>query len=101
LKLVNQNFHDLLFLRTRRTPFYKSKPSRLLLLSSLSVVCVGLILPSTTLGGVFGFSEPPIAFFLALAGIIGVYLLLVEVVKKWFIKRYSHLLEQLFILQKK
>jgi Mg2+-importing ATPase len=88
-------------IRTRTTPFYKSKPGRFLLFSSLTVVAVALILPFTPLGALFGFLQPPITFFLALAGMIGVYLLLVEIVKKWFIKRYSHLLEQVFVVQRK
>jgi Mg2+-importing ATPase len=88
-------------IRTRKTPFCKSKPSIFLLFSSVSVVCVALILPFTTLGALFGFLQPPPSFFLALAGMIGAYLLLVEIVKKWFLKRYSYLLEQLFVVPKK
>ncbi len=87
-------------LRTRTTPFYKSKPGRYLLISSLIVVGVSLILPLTPLGALFKFASPPAAFFLALAGIIGSYLLLVEIVKKWFIRRYSNLLEQLPVVSK-
>jgi Mg2+-importing ATPase len=80
--------------RTRKTPFYKSKPSRLLLLSSLSVLAVAFIMPLTPLGELFRFVEPPFAFFIILAGLIGVYLTLVEIVKKWFYKRYSYRLER-------
>lgn len=77
-------------IRTRKTPFYKSKPSRLLLLSSLSVVGVALIMPFTPLGALFEFVEPPFAFFILLAGLIGTYLLLVEIVKNWFYRRYAY-----------
>jgi Mg2+-importing ATPase len=77
-------------IRTRKTPFYRSKPSRLLLLSSLSVVSVALIIPFTPLGALFKFVEPPFAFFILLAGLIGTYLLLVEIVKNWFYRRYTY-----------
>ncbi len=87
-------------LRTRKTPFYKSKPGRLLLISSLSVVAVAFALPYTPLGAVFGFTPPPAIFYLALAGLIAAYLILVEVVKKWFLKRYAYLLEQIFVPKK-
>ncbi|MGQ9744345.1 MAG: magnesium-translocating P-type ATPase, partial [Candidatus Bathycorpusculaceae bacterium] len=84
-------------IRTRRTPFYKSKPSRLLLLSSLSIVSFALILPFTPLGELFQFVQPPFTFFLVLAGLIGAYLVLTEAVKKWFYKRYAYRLEQVLI----
>ena len=81
-------------LRTRKTPFFKSKPGKYLVLSSLMVVAVAFILPYTLLGSKFGFLPPSGAFYPALAGLIAVYLLLTEVVKKWFVKKYSYLLEQ-------
>ena len=75
-------------IRTVKTPFYKSKPSRLLLFSSLGVVGFDLIIPFTPLGKLFGLVEPPLPFFLVLAVLISAYLLLVEIVKKWFHQRY-------------
>jgi Mg2+-importing ATPase len=86
-------------IRTRRTPFYKSRPSRLLLFSSLSIVGVALIMPFTPLGALFEFVPPPLAFFIILALIIAAYLTLVEIVKKWFYKRYSYRLEQSIVPQ--
>ena len=87
-------------IRTRRTPFYKSRPSRLLLFSSLSIVGVALIMPFTPLGALFEFVTPPWTFFIILAVLIGAYLTLVEIVKKWFYKRYSYRLEQSQVPQK-
>ena len=76
-------------IRTRLRPFYKSKPSRLLLLSGLSVVAVALILPLTPLGALFQFTVPPLTFFVFLAGLIVAYILLVDVVKAWFYRKYT------------
>jgi Mg2+-importing ATPase len=84
-------------IRTRRTPFYKSKPSKLLLLSSLSIVGFALILPFTPVAELFHFAKPPFTFFLVLAGLIGAYLVLTETVKKWFYNRYAYRLEQVLI----
>ncbi len=81
-------------IRTRRTPFYKSKPSKLLILSSLCIVGFALILPFTPVGELFHFVKPPPTFFPVLAGIIGTYLLLAEVVKKWFYKKYAYRLSR-------
>jgi Mg2+-importing ATPase len=71
-----------------------------LLISSLAVVAVAFILPYSPLGAVFKFSPPPPMFYLALAGLIAAYLLLVEVVKKWFLKRYAYRLEQIYVPRK-
>ena len=46
------------------------------------------------------FSPPPATFYLALVGLIAGYLFLVEVVKKWFLKRYAYLLEQVYVPKK-
>jgi len=89
-------------IRTRRTPFYKSKPSKFLFLSSLSVVGLALIIPLIPdLGALLRFEAPPLQFYIILAGLIGAYLILVEIVKKWFFKRYSYLLEQVLVPPRK
>jgi Mg2+-importing ATPase len=64
-----------------------------LLLSSLAVVGVGLIMPYTPLGVWFKFVRPPLIFFTFLVVFIGAYLLLVEVLKRVFYKRYGQRLE--------
>mgnify|MGYP001024340678 CR=1 FL=1 len=71
-------------IRTRRTPFYGSRPGRLVTLSSLGVVGAALIIPFTALGVPFRFVQPPFVFFMILLALIGAYLVLVEIVKKWF-----------------
>jgi Mg2+-importing ATPase len=88
-------------LRTRKTPFYKSKPGKFLVISCLAVVAIAFTLPYTPLGAIFNFSPPPATFYLVLAGLIVGYLLLVEVVKKWFLKRYAYLLEQIYFTKKR
>jgi len=71
-------------IRTRRTPFYKSRPSRILTVTSLGVVALAWIIPYTPLGELFGFKPLPWAFLLVLLGMIVVYMTLVEVIKKGF-----------------
>jgi len=57
-----------------------------------------LIIPYVPeLGGLFGFEAPPLSFLLILAGLIGAYLVLVEIVKKWYVQRYSYRLEQALV----
>ena len=81
-------------IRTRKTPFFKSKPSTALLATSLIVVGIAIAIPFTPLGGLFEFEAPPIRFFAFLAAFVGAYLLLVETLKRFFYKRYAHRLEQ-------
>jgi Mg2+-importing ATPase len=80
-------------IRTRKSPFYKSKPSKPLLLTSLAIVGVAIALPYTLLGDWFQFVRPPLTFFAFLLAFIGAYLLLVEVLKMVFYKRYAQRLE--------
>jgi Mg2+-importing ATPase len=88
-------------IRTRMTPFYKSKPSKPLLLSSLTILGFALIIPFTPLGELFQFIEPPPLFFIFLAGYVGVYLILVEIIKKWFYKQHFYRLEQVLVPQRR
>jgi len=88
-------------IRSKRTPFYKSKPSKFLLASSLGIIGFAIILPFTPLGSLFGFVPPPPAFFAALAIILGAYLLLADVIKRWFYKRNAYRLEQVLIPKKR
>ncbi|WP_320537765.1 magnesium-translocating P-type ATPase [Pseudarthrobacter sp. IC2-21] len=74
-------------IRTRRVPFLRSRPSVGLLAASLGVVAVGIYLPLSPLAGVLGFDPLPVPFFLALLGMIVVYLVLVEGAKAWFFAR--------------
>jgi Mg2+-importing ATPase len=84
-------------IRTQRKPFWKSKPSKYLLISSLAIVGFALVLPFTPLGAVFGFVTPPLLFFVALAILLGSYLLLAEAVKNWFYKRHAYRIEQTLV----
>ncbi|XTR50841.1 cation transporting ATPase C-terminal domain-containing protein [Pseudarthrobacter sp. So.54] len=74
-------------IRTRRVPFFRSKPSPGLVGASLGVVALGVYLPLSPLAGVLGFDPLPVPFFLALLGMAAVYLVLVELAKLWFYAR--------------
>jgi Mg2+-importing ATPase len=85
-------------IRTRRSPFWKSKPGKLLTVSSLSIVAFALIVPYTFLGDTyFSFVQPPPAFFAVLAALVVAYLLLAETVKNWFYRRHAYRIEQVLI----
>ena len=76
-------------IRTRRVPFYRSRPSKPLLASMITVVTVGALLPESPLGARLGFSPLPIAFFLVLVIFVIAYLACVELGKVIFFRAFS------------
>jgi Mg2+-importing ATPase len=84
-------------IRTRRRPFWKSKPSKYLIISSIAIITFALVVPFTPLGAVFGFVAPPLMFYVALALLLGAYVVVAELVKGWFYKRNAFRLEQVLV----
>lgn len=71
-------------IRTRRVPFFRSRPSLPLVACALGIAVIGAVLPATPLAGELGFSPLPPLFFLALAVMVIGYLVLIEVGKRLF-----------------
>ena len=84
-------------IRTRRSPFWKSKPSKYLVISSIIIVAVAIALPYTPLGALFSFVPPPPLFYAALAILLASYVALAETVKYYFYKRNAYRLEQILV----
>ncbi|MEM0244652.1 MAG: magnesium-translocating P-type ATPase [Zestosphaera sp.] len=82
-----------LVIRTIKSPFWRSKPSQLLLFTIITITASALALPYTPLREIFRFTKPPATFYPALTAIIGAYLILADNIKNWFYKRYSYRLE--------
>jgi Mg2+-importing ATPase len=75
-------------IRTRGNPL-RSRPSRLLTFTSVAVAVAAMVLPFTPVGGRLGFVPPPPMFFLLLVGMVAVYLVTVEAVKRWFYRHFA------------
>jgi Mg2+-importing ATPase len=71
-------------IRTRRVPFFRSRPSVPLLASTVVVVAVGAALPFSPLAHTLGFTHLPASFLAAVAGMIVGYLVLIEIGKRRF-----------------
>ena len=71
-------------IRTKRVPFYKSRPSGLLVISSISVVLIGIAITLIPSGGLFGFVPLTLPYFLFIGALVVMYIVVVEIVKKWF-----------------
>jgi Mg2+-importing ATPase len=73
-----------LVIRSRR-PFFKSVPSKYLLLATIIIVGLTLVLPFTPLGKkLFGFAALPFSFILVMGIIVFLYIVGAEMVKKLF-----------------
>ena len=75
-----------LVIRSRK-PFFKSKPGKYLLLTTLSIVALTLILPFTPLADIFGFSRPPLVSILLIGIIILFYIITAEIAKTIFYRK--------------
>ena len=89
-------------IRTRKSPFWKSKPGKIIILSGISIIALSLILPYTFIGNqYFSFVRPPLEFYVFLVILVIAYLGLAEVVKRLFYKRHSYRIEQVLIPKRK
>ena len=76
-------------IRTSKTPFFLSKPSKWLLIACLGIVGISLFLPFSPFANTLGFIAPPPLYFIILLLLVSTYLLLVEFLKKRFLKNYT------------
>lgn len=76
-------------IRTRATPFFLSRPSLPVVLSSLAVAGFAVLMPFTPLAGPFQMVPPPPEFYAFLAVVTASYLIVVDLVKSRFYRRRS------------
>jgi P-type Mg2+ transporter len=74
-------------IRTRRVPFFHSRPSRPLLVATLTVVLVGVLLPYSPFAEFLGFRPLPWSFLVILVGMAVTYLGVAEAGKAVFFRR--------------
>jgi Mg2+-importing ATPase len=77
-----------LVIRSRK-PFFRSKPGKYLLITTLSIVILTFIFPFTPPGKLFGFTQLSLSTMMLLILIIAVYIAVAEITKKIFYKRVS------------
>lgn len=73
-------------IRTRRAPFWRSRPSLPLAVTTLAAVAVGTALPFSPLAGMLGFTRLPAGFLAILVLMVATYLGLVELGKARFFR---------------
>ena len=73
-----------LVIRTRLSPFWRSRPSRPLTVAIVVALAAAVIIPLSPLGPILGFAPPPPIFWPLLAVLVASYLTLVEFAKRQF-----------------
>jgi len=76
-------------IRTNKIPFLQSWASWPLILSSVIIVAVGAGLTVSPLAGALGFVPLPLLYWLLLAIILVCYVVLTQLVKTWFYRRFG------------
>ena len=84
--LATQTF-VIFVIRTRRVPFFRSRPSRTQLVMTLScAIAAGVIPYIRPLARAFGFTPPPASFLVIVLAFVVAYLTLAELGKWWFFR---------------
>jgi P-type Mg2+ transporter len=78
-----------LVVRTRRV-FFRSRPGRLLLISTLIVIGITLVLPYVPINFLFGFVPLPAPLILTMLVLVALYVLVTEIAKKLFYSRVEN-----------
>jgi P-type Mg2+ transporter len=76
-------------IRTNKIPFVESRASWPLIATSVVIVAAGAWLTVSPLAGALGLVPLPPRYWLLLAALVGGYVVLTQVVKVWFIRRFG------------
>ena len=72
-----------LVVRTQR-PFFRSRPGRVLLVTTIAVTVIACALPYAPGAHLFGFVRPSMSLMATIAAIALLYVAATELVKRWF-----------------
>ena len=74
-------------IRTNKIPFIESKSSKQLLISTFAVVIITLIIAFTNISDIFDLSKLPNLYLLWIAILMVVYIVFIQIYKRFYIKR--------------
>ena len=76
-------------IRTRKIPFFQSTASWQVLGMTALVMAIGIAIPFTGFGAHIGLQPLPLSYFPWLIGILLSYCMLTQLIKNWYVKRFS------------
>ena len=77
------------FIRTKKRPFIESNISSYVLFSTVGTCIISMILPYIKIGSYVGLVPIPFNFYKYLLFVLIVYILLIDIIKKIYIKKYN------------
>lgn len=79
-------------LRTEKIPFLQSRPSLPVMTVTTFGILLFTVLTFTPVGQLIGLTALPAVYFVFLIGIVVLYLLLMSLMKRWYLRKYHELL---------
>ena len=76
-------------IRTARIPFFQSRASLPLILTTVVICTIGGVIPYTRLGATLGFVPLPPLYWALVTVLIAAYAVLTHLVKSWFVRRWG------------
>jgi Mg2+-importing ATPase len=76
-------------IRTRKLPFIESRPGLALLVMTILIMGLGVFLPMGPLAIYFKMEALPLGYFWILAAILGCYILLTQLMKNFYTRRFG------------
>jgi Mg2+-importing ATPase len=76
-------------IRTPKIPLIESRASGALISASLLIAAIGIAIPFSPLGTILGFKPLPPGYWLVLGVILVSYIVLTQLVKRWFVRRFG------------
>lgn len=79
-------------IRTEKIPFVQSRASNPVLFVTTSLLLIGTLLPFSPIAGSLGLASLPLIYFEFLFGTVICYMILINIVKKVYLKKYGEVL---------
>lgn len=76
-------------IRTRKIPFIQSSASWPVMALTFTIMAIGIYIPFSSLGASIGLVPLPLSYFPWLVGILLSYCVLTQLVKQWYMKRFT------------
>lgn len=76
-------------IRTRKIPFIQSRATWPVIGMTTLVMVIGIVIPFTSFGASIGLQALPLNYFPWLVGILLSYCVLTQLVKNWYVRRFS------------
>ena len=76
-------------IRTRKIPFIQSRATWPVISMTTLVMVIGIVIPFTSFGASIGLQALPLSYFPWLVGILLSYCVLTQLIKNWYVRRFS------------